>query len=422
MKSEPVKIGVIGCGGYAFQLIIRIQTTPLYGKITTVTSRDINSAGANYCRSHGIKVFETVDEMLACGDFEVVVNPTPIHLHAEITKQCLDAGFPVWMEKPPVATVQELDDLNLTALVAGLPVAVCFNSLFSFRAQQLKAELIAGKYGKIRRIKSLGAWVRTEAYFRRNSWAGALKHGDRWILDGDINNPFAHVVCNGLFFAGSEQSSLANPVSVQAELYRANQIESEDTSAIRIQTEGGIEILSWLTLACKEELDPVTVIETEKATIKFINLQQVELTFNDGTVEFRDSYKENRLEMIEHLCRTLRGDESLICSLADTRPFTLTVNAAFESVGTINTIPSDALDCVMVRENERQTAIAGMGKILKQAFEANALFSETGVSWACRSELFNVENYVRFPARFKTRFRKNEIPGALPGIEVSRIC
>jgi predicted dehydrogenase len=402
MSNEPVKIGVIGCGGYAYQLIIRIQTTPLYGRITAVTSRDINSDGAAYCRAHGIKVFSTVEELLAYGDFEVVVNPTPIHLHAEITKQCLAAGFPVWMEKPPVATVQELDDLSRAALVAGLPVAVCFNSLFSFRAQQLKAELVSGKYGKIKRVKSLGAWVRTDAYFGRNSWAGALKNGDRWILDGDINNPFAHVVCNGLFFAGCDQASLANPVTVQAELYRANQIESEDTSAIRIQTEEGIEILSWLTLACKDESDPVTVIETEQADIKFINLQKVEVRFHDGTVEFRDSYKENRLEMIEHLCRTLRSDEPLIGSLEMTRPFTLAVNAAFESVETINTIPANALDCVMVRGNEKQVAIAGMGEILKRAFEANALFSEIGVSWARKSEVFGTKNYMRFPVRFKT--------------------
>lgn len=408
MIDDPVKIAVIGCGGYAHQLIIRIQTTPRYGAITAVTSRNLDSDGANYCRAHGIRVFQTLEELFAHGGFEVVVNPTPIHLHAEITKQCLAAGFPVWMEKPPVATVQELDDLNTAALVADLPVAVCFNSLYSFRAQQLKAELVAGKHGKIKRIKSLGAWVRTDAYFSRNGWAGSLKKNGRWILDGDINNPFAHVVCNGLFFAGNAQNKLANPVSVQAELYRANRIGSEDTSAIRVITDDGVEILSWLTLACKDESEPVTVIETEKATIRFIELQQADITFNDGTVEFRDSYKENRLEMIEHLCRTLRSDEELICPLGMTRPFTLTVNAAFDSVETINVIPGDALDCVNVGESEKQIAIKDMGRILKEAFEVNALFSEIGVPWARRSRPVNTENYKQFPVRFQAKTTKEE--------------
>ena len=78
MLEKPVKIAVIGCGGYAHQLIIRIQTTPLYGTITAVTSRDLDSEGARYCKAHGINVFQSVEELLAYGEFEVVVNPTPI--------------------------------------------------------------------------------------------------------------------------------------------------------------------------------------------------------------------------------------------------------------------------------------------------------------------------------------------------------
>ena len=411
MLEQPVKIAVIGTGGYAHQLIIRIQTTPLYGIITAVATRDPDCEDARYCRANGINVFQSVDEMLAYGEFEVVINPSPIHLHAEITKKCLAAGFPVWMEKPPVATVQELDDLNAAAIDAELPVAVCFNSLFSYRSQQLKAELLAGTYGRIKRVKSLGAWVRTDAYFNRNNWAGALKQGDHWILDGDINNPLAHVICNGLFFAGNQQADLANPVSVEAELYRANSIESEDTSAIRIQTAEGIEILSWLTLACEDESDPVTVIETEQATLKLINLQDVEIVWHDGRTEFRDSYKENRIEMIEHLCRTVRTDEPLICSLVNTRPFTLTVNAAFDSVGTIHTIPESALNRVTVRKTETQVAIQGMGAIMKQAFEANALFSEIGVSWAQQSVVFETKGYTHFPVRFKQALVPSEAVG-----------
>jgi predicted dehydrogenase len=330
-----------------------------------------------------------------------VANPTPIHLHAEITKQCLAAGYPVWVEKPPVATVQELDDLAAVAREAGLPVAVCFNSLYSYRAQQLKTELVAGRYGPIQRIKSVGAWGRTESYFRRNDWAGALKTDGRWVLDGDINNPLAHVICNGLFFAGPEPAALAHPATVEAEIYRANPIESEDTSAIRIRTREGMEVLSWLTLACEGESDPVTVIEAEKATIRFIDLRQVEIAWHDGTTEFRDSYKENRLEMIEHLCRTLRSDEPLLCPLDMTRPFTLAVNAAFESAETIHTIPGDALDMLRVDDQEKQIAITGISAILQEAFDANALFSEIGVPWARKRDVFDTTDYTRFPVRFR---------------------
>ena len=209
------------------------------------------------------------------------------------------------------------------------------------------------------------------------------------------------MICNGLFLAGNQQATLANPVSVQAELYRANQIESEDTSAIRIQTEEGIEVLSWLTLASAETIDPVTVIETQHATIKLINLEQVEINWHNGRKDFRDNYKENRIEMIEHLCRNLRNDEPLIGELIHLRPFTLCVNAAFDSVASIHTIPESDLDFVTVRDTETQVAIKDMGSILKQAYESNGLFSEIGIPWACESEVFKMEAYTHFPVRFE---------------------
>jgi hypothetical protein len=54
-----------------------------------------------------------------------------------------------------------------------------------------------------------------------------------------------------------------------------------------------------------------------------------------------------------------------------------------------------------VLETETQVAIEGMGAILKQAYEANALFSEIGVSWAYKSEVFETKGYTHFPVRFQ---------------------
>ncbi|MEI8207519.1 MAG: Gfo/Idh/MocA family oxidoreductase [Kiritimatiellales bacterium] len=399
MINEPVKIGVIGCGGYAFQLIKRILSVSHAGTITAATSRDMNSSGAQYCRERGIRVFQTVEEMLVFGQFEVVVNPTPIHLHATISKQCLTAGFPVFMEKPPVATVQEFDDLAAASKAAGLPVAVCFNSLYAFLVQQLKKELLAGRFGKVLRVKSIGAWTRTDAYFTRNSWAGKVQQNGQWILDGDINNPFAHVLCNSLFFAGTQQNALAEPLTVEAELYRCNQIESEDTSCLRIMTREGVELLTWFTLGSKTEIAPRTVIETEKAVITFENFKTLKIEFTDGTVEEHEAYQEDRIEMIQQLCRAIRTGEQFCGDLDMIRPFTVVINGAFDSAGTICSIPEQYLSRVKVG-TATQIVIEGAGETLKQAFAANALFSEMGAPWARKNEKFSTENYTRFPLRF----------------------
>lgn len=402
MILEPVKIAVIGCGGYAFQLIKRILSVPHSGVVAAVTSRDPASAGARFCRDRGIPVFQTIEELLDYGKFEVVLNPTPIHLHLATTKQCLSAGFPVWLEKPPVATVQELDELQSIAEAADKPIAVCFNSLFSHLIQNLKGELVAGRYGRVRQIKGMGAWIRTSAYFGRNSWAGCLRKDDAWILDGDVNNPFAHVLCNNLFLAGSQHDSLADPVFIEAELYRCNQIESEDTSCLRINTRNGVEIIDYLTLGPSEEIQPRMVIETEKALISFEEFKRLKIEFYNGQVEEHVAYQEDRIEMIEHLCRVFRTGEPYLSSLDMMRPFTVAVNGAFDSAGKIQTIPEKYL--VLEKEGDiRKTAIRDIERIMEDAFQSNSLYSELGIPWAKAGGKVDVSEYSRFPMKFRAQ-------------------
>lgn len=399
MTKDPVKIGMIGCGGYAHQLILRILSIPDAIEIAAVTSRNVNSEGARYCEANGIEVVESVEQLLARDDIEAVLNPTPIHLHAETTRLCMEAGFPVFLEKPPLATVQELDALNAEAGRLNRPVAVCFNSLYSNLQQQLKRELVSGKYGKVLRVKGIAAWVRTAEYFSRNSWAGKLQVNGQWILDGDLNNPLAHVLCNNLFFAAPEQNALAEPVSVTAELYRCNPIESEDTSCVRVITREGIEVLTWLTLGSETEIVPATVIETEQADITFKGFNSVIIRFKDGKTETRQSYQEHRIEMLRHFGCVIRAGEPLLCSLEMTRPFTVVVNAAFDSVGTIHTIPDVCCE-TRAAAGSTQTVINNMHDIMMRAFDANRLFSENDVPWAVSGQQVNTENYNHFPVRF----------------------
>ena len=55
----------------------------------------------------------------------------------------------------------------------------------------------------------------------------------------------------------------------------------------------------------------------------------------------------------------------------------------------------------MVREAEKQVAIAGRGGILKLAYASNALFSEIGIPWARACEPFSTEGDTKFPVRFQ---------------------
>lgn len=404
---RQVQLGIIGCSGYAYELIKRIWTIPRNARIVCVAAIDVDPRFTEGNRSAGTQVFSDVDEMLeyAQGRCDAILNPTPIHMHATMAEKCLRAGFPVLMEKPPVATIQNLDRLVGLSKDLNLPIAVCFNSIYSFAVQQLKQELLDGKYGPIKRIRSLGGWVRTDAYFNRNNWAGKLQVDGAWVLDGTINNPLAHLLADCLFFAAPEHRQLAVPVSVQAELYRGHAIESEDTASLRIITEQGIEIVGNFSLCPENEITPSTVIETEHAEIKFIDFSEMHIHFRNGNTVHRESYKENRIEMFEHLCQAINEKSEFLCDLEMCRPFTLSVNAAFDSSGPPRKVPEDFLSRKPC-SGSIQTVIEGLDAAMIKAHGQGRLLSEIGVPWATAGTRVDTSSYTEFPSN--TAYRTTE--------------
>jgi predicted dehydrogenase len=378
-KQNPVKIAVIGCGGYAFQLMQRMWTIPRYIEIVAASSRNLESQNALACAERGIRIYTNIHELLADAPegLQAVFNPTPIEVHAETTIPCLEAGFPVWLEKPPVPTLAEYDHLLPAIKRSGQVVDVCFNSLYGYNLRKLKADLVAGVYGQVKRVSGMGGWVRTQSYFERNAWAGALQVNGHWIYDGTINNPLAHVLCNNLFLAATEELALAEPAEVEARLWRANAIESEDTSSLRIVTRDGVEVFSHLTLAPEATVIPESVVDTDAARIILSNFEIVDVHWHDGRKEHMRSFKENRVEMLEELAHRCGTDDPQLCSLAMCRPFTSVVESAFQQVLQKNggTIPRVEESHILRRAEQGSSAIAiqGINNKLRYAHENGVL-------------------------------------------------
>jgi len=388
---KRARLGIIGCSGYARQLIKRIATLPRHAVLVAAMSPEPQSQDTRLCRLQGVRVFDSVGDLLDFGQgrLDAILNPTPIHLHKPLTLQCLEAGFPVWLEKPPVVTVEDLDELSAAAASRRCRVDVCFNSLYAHQIQRLKAGLVAGKFGRVHRVRGVAGYVRTDAYFSRSDWAGRLKVDGLPVCDGTINNPLAHILFNNLFFAAGEHHALAEAESVEAELWHGHDIESEDTSSLRIRTREGVEVLSHLTLCPEEEITPLTVIDAELATINVINFQTIRICWKDGRIETRESYKENRIEMIEELSQQIEHGGNPLCSLSMTRPFVSVVNTAFEQVlarhgESIPGVAGHLLERFPCGDSTG-TRIKGINARLLQAHKTGKLLGECGEELASRT-------------------------------------
>ncbi|OHB58370.1 MAG: hypothetical protein A2Y12_01030 [Planctomycetes bacterium GWF2_42_9] len=406
-----IKLAMIGAGGYALYLIKQIWRMPDKIQIIGVASNpQRKSAGRQACVDKGIPIYDTPDEMLATvkGKADVIFIPTPINTHYQLCKKSIDAGFDVFLEKPPVATIQDLDSLRRYAKLKRKRVAVAFQYLYLQILQTLKKRILSGEFGNVRRLSAVAGWYRDDAYFNRSDWAGKVKLNGDWILDGTVNNPLAHLLSAELYLASTQLYTMAEPAAVEAELYHGNDIESEDTSSLRIITNNNIEILFNASLCVDNEINPVIRIYCEKARIEYVGFNSVVINFNDGktekltdmNIENPADETESRVWMLKELIRCYESGDEFAATLESCRPFVVAVNSAFESNGYPCAIDNKHISRFECGDNVKRT-IKGINDILESAYNENKLFSEIGVEWARKSAKYDVENYSFFPVKFK---------------------
>ena len=399
-NKNILKLAMIGCGGYAAYLIDRLSEMPEICTLLATTTPDPNDPSAQACRNRGLPVYNSPDELLEKISPETcsaVVVPTSIDSHYEYARKVVDAGFHVLLEKPPVATIQDLDQLIELQRESGKFIAVNFQHLYSTATQQLKRRLVEGEFGAVRCVKGHALWQRPETYFSRSSWSGRLRVADRWVLDGTLGNPLAHLMAESLYLASSGPG-MATPSSVQAELYHTNDIESEDTSAVRIETVEGVPVFYCASLCGAEQGEVLCEVETDRATLRLFDYHRAEIRYHDGRegiLETGDDEGVDRKQMFTKVIRKLERNERPMITVEECRPYMLAWNGAFESAG----YPASITDFSR-KKTAQGTAriIPGIEALSEQAFRQQKLFSELGVEWAVASEPISLSGYGSFPS------------------------
>jgi predicted dehydrogenase len=321
--------------------------------------------------------------------------PTGIHLHAPMTVDALITGANVFVEKPAAATIQDVDAMMNAAEEAERFVAVGYQRIFDPTMMNIKKRIIRGDIGRIKTATCQALWPRNDEYYARNGWAGRLKVGDAWVLDSPFNNALSHDLAMMCFLTGASLTSSVAIDSVQAELYRARDIESADTCAIRVKTVCGPEMLYAVTHACSTQSGPTMRFTGERGSIV--------LTHESVTIDVRGRGVETlrvrrgidtRASIRDALYKRCRGDDAFICDLGIARAQTLVVNAAHHAAPVR---PIDAsLVCRVEKSGAMLSVIAGIDEAIARCADEMKLFSEIGASWAKPSKEFCVQGYDSF--------------------------
>ena len=348
--TAPVRIGIVGMGGFAgshHHAIARLEDRGQAKLVCTCDPRAASFAHEQQAwrlLARRVRVFSDYREMLeACHlQLDLLVVPTPIHLHAEMHAAATTLGLPVYLEKPPTLDYAELERMIAADTRARKASLVGFNFIIEKLRLALKVRLLAGEFGAIRGATLSALWPRPASYFARNHWAGRLLRDGQIVLDSCFGNAMAHFVHNLLFWTGGpELFSWGQVAAVRAELFRAHAIEGADTFFVEADTTAGITMRFALSHACAGTSAQSEMVLCDRATIRYSVGRHVEIRWNDGRVEKTpldpfDPLLENHLEYF----RYLRGEcPRPATTLADARPFVALNDLAHISSGSITAIP-----------------------------------------------------------------------------------
>jgi predicted dehydrogenase len=375
--SAP-RIALVGAHGYGARHLENLARLAALTLVDLVAVADPRPP-AEGTLPDGVATFPSLAELLATGPApDVVILATPIQTHAPLALAALAAGADVYVEKPPMASLAQYDDVLAAAGEAGRLVQVGFQSLGSHALTALDRLVADGEIGDVRGVSAVGTWVRTTGYFKRSRWAGKRSLDGTDVVDGVATNALAHAVATGLRIAGA--ASAADVASVETDLYRAHATESDDTSVIRVRTSTGTVLMCALTLCAEEQTPPSVTVNGTRGQAEFFYTED-RLTVSTPDGERTETF--GRTDLLENLLAARRSGglgSPLLSPLAGNGAFM----RVLEAIRTAEPPRGIGPGHVTWKGDgdDAHPVVHGIGRLVRRAAAAQATFAELGTPWA----------------------------------------
>ncbi|MGW0143759.1 Gfo/Idh/MocA family protein [Streptomyces calvus] len=304
----------------------------------------------------------------------IAVICTPIPTHTDLALTAAERGVHLLLEKPPAPSYAEFRRMADGVAAAGVACQIGFQSLGSHAVPAIRELVAGGAVGRVVGVGGAGAWVRPEAYFRRAPWAGRRRLNGVDVIDGALTNPLAHAVATALALAGSTRAE--DVTGIETELLRANDIESDDTSCVRISTVRGGPVTVAATLCAERADEPYVLVHGTSGRITFWYKQDRVLVqrADHGPEELRF----DRTDLLENLVAHLTGGTPLLVTPDTTGAFMKVVEAIRQApdpaplpAGTWHRVPG-----------EERRVVPGVDGLVAAAADTLSLYSELGAPWA----------------------------------------
>jgi len=143
---SAARVGLVGLGYWGPNLARNFDEL---GTLVALCDLDAELRERFAARYPNARVYADYGEMLACGDLDAVVVATPVPTHFALSKQALEAGRHVFVEKPPAMRAAEMEELVTLAADRELVLMPGHLLLYHPGVQKVKQLIDAGDLGEI---------------------------------------------------------------------------------------------------------------------------------------------------------------------------------------------------------------------------------------------------------------------------------
>jgi predicted dehydrogenase len=370
--ATPARLVLVGVGGFGKVHAERIARLTEAGRVELVAAVD-PAVAATGTTAYGVDLHADLGEaIVAVGPVDVVVVAAPIGAHFALARTALLAGSDVYLEKPPVTSLAELEALLDLERETGRVVQVGFQSLGSDAVPALLGDGYG--LGALVRVGALGVWSRSVGYWGRSSWSGRRTLHGRPVVDGVVTNPLAHAVATALAVVGCR--TVDDVETVDVDLYRSSKIECDDTSVVRVRTRQGVTVTCALTLCAPTQAEPLVRVEGERGRVAFgYTTDRVDVVAADGTTR---SETTGRTDLLVNLLDHRRDGTPLLVPLASTGAFMRVLAAVADA----EPVHVDPFAVTWEGEGiERHPVLADVEAWLERAVATSRTFTELGAPW-----------------------------------------
>lgn len=260
-RGDRVRIGIVGTG-----IIAQVGHLPAIRGIDSADLVGVSDVDGDrlrdFCERNEVeRGFPTLDALLVDGKPDLVAVCTPPGTHAAIAEQVLRAGAWAYVEKPPCASLEQLDRIATVERETGQRCTFVFQQRFGSGAQHVRRLVGEGALGRPLVALCETMWFRDADYYAV-PWRG------RW--DTELGGP---TMGHGIHAMDLLLYLLGGWAEVRAVLARLDRpVETEDLSLAQLRfASGAYASVVTSVLSPREE-------------------SYLRLDFTEATVELRHLY------------------------------------------------------------------------------------------------------------------------------------